>query len=177
MWSPLITMTVICTPTSTVLTETGYPNTLTDVQYVQANDADAALLTRFTLPIVTSSESACPVLSVRAVVSNSLIAPASSEFVAPSGLANLIPSSLSTEKDYSLYLVYTALGGAEMISSLKKLIVGCTSSIVQTVASTFAAGKTVNMEVDSLSTDLYTFPLPSLDRAYCSVTTSGITNA
>ena len=73
--------------------------------------------------------------------------------------------------------MYTALGGAEWISSEKKLIVGCTSSIVQTVASTFAAGKTVNMESDSLSTALYTFPLPSLERAYCHVTTTEITNA
>ena len=117
MWSPLITMTVICTPTSTVLTETGYPNTLTDVQYVQANDADAALLTRFTLPTVTSSESACPVLSVKAVVSNSLTAATSSEFIAPSGLTYIVPSSLSTAKDYIIYFVYTAQGGAEMLSS------------------------------------------------------------
>ena len=64
-----------------------------------------------------------------------------------------------------------------MISSQKKLIVGCTSSIVQTVASTFDAGKTVNMEVDSLSTTLYILPLPTLDRAYCYVTTTRITNA
>ena len=147
-----------------------------DVQQVQANDIDAALLTRFILPTVTSSDSACPVVSVRAVVSNSLTAAASTEFIAPSGLAYIIPSSLSTEKEIIFYLVYTALGGAEMISSPKKLIVGCTSSIVQTVASTFAAGKTVNMEVDSLSTDLYTFPIPTFDRAYCYVTSTEITN-
>ena len=77
MWSPLITMNVIGKPDSTILSEIGYPNTLTDVQNVQANDADAALLTRFTLPTVTSSDPACPVVSVRAVVSNSLTAPAS----------------------------------------------------------------------------------------------------
>ena len=88
-------------------------------------------------------------MSVRAVVSNSLTAAASTEFIAPSGLDYIVPSSLSTEKEYTVFLVYTALGGAEMISSPKKLIVGCTSSIVQTVASTFAAGKTVIMKVNS----------------------------
>ena len=40
-----------------------------------------------------------------------------------------------------------------MISSMKKLIVEGPSSIVQTVDSTFAAGKTVSMEIDSLNSD------------------------
>ena len=81
------------------------------------------MLTRFILPIVTSSNPAFPVISVRAVESNSLTAPESSEFIAPSGLAYIIPSSLSTEKEIIFYLVYTALDGTEIISSLKKLIV------------------------------------------------------
>ena len=123
MWSPLITINVIFTPTSTVLSELGYPNSFTDVQHVQANNIDPDLLTRFILPIVTSSNPAFPVISVRAVESNSLTAPESSEFIAPSGLAYIIPSSLSTEKEIIFYLVYTALDGTEIISSLKKLIV------------------------------------------------------
>ena len=100
MWSPLITIYVIyvCSPTSTVLSETGYPDSFTDVQYVEANDADAALLTRFILPRVTTSNAICPVLSVRVVESSSLTAPVSSEFMSPSGLDNIVPSSLSTEK-------------------------------------------------------------------------------
>ena len=77
MWSPLITMNVIAKPDSTILSEIGYFNSLTNVQKVQANDTDAAFLTRFTLPTVTSSNPACPIKSVRVVESNSLTAPAS----------------------------------------------------------------------------------------------------
>ena len=68
-------------------------------------------------------------------------------------MSYIIPSLLSAEKVYIIYLVYTAQCGAEMISSMKKLIVEGPSSIVQTVDSTFAAGKTVSMEIDSISSD------------------------
>jgi len=76
-----------------------------------------------------SEDELCPVETVKAVDTASTSAEQSELFNAPTDLATIVPSDLTLEKDYTFYSIYTAKGGAQLVSSPKTFVVGCTPSM------------------------------------------------
>jgi hypothetical protein len=124
-------------------------------------------------PTFTSSEPLCPIIDFHIVDADSVSDPTSTMFDYP--LTNIVgsdwvsvPADTSLDKDYTFYIVVTALGGAQMISTAKELRVGCTESLIITQSPAWRNSEL--LDVGNSTFDVYVIVEPITDRYYCPMT-------
>lgn len=128
----LFTMDVICGPSSTVLSESTYSGSYTDQQLIDHSNNNG--VTQFMLPTFVSSYPGCVILTRETTATSGTVAALSPYTLGDPTLSGsdyvVIPTSIDQDYEYTFFVKVTADGGAVFWTTEKKLIVGCTNSVI-----------------------------------------------
>ena len=152
---------------TTVTQDASFPFGLSGVQYISASSDGS-----FLLPLFTSSNPSCPIISREISNLGSVVNLPSTDFVG--GItqdANLNwivkPDNSNVDAVYEFYIKASAEGGAIKWSSLFVLHVGCTLSGVTITDGAILMQKDLIVGTDLL--DVYEYALPSISPSYCPI--------